>query len=51
MPAFAGGLKDDEIAAVIAYFKASWPAATLAQQPKAGTTPVVSVATGQLHGH
>lgn len=34
MPAFAGVLSDDDIAAVIAYFKSTWPAATLAQQPK-----------------
>lgn len=52
MPAFAGVLRDDEIAAVIAYFKTSWPAATLAQQPKdAAPAPAVSAASGQHHGH
>lgn len=34
MPAFDGTLSDEEIDAVLAYFKSSWPIATLAQQPR-----------------
>jgi Cytochrome c. len=33
MPSFAAVLAEQDIQAVIAYFKASWPIATLAQQP------------------
>ncbi|GEM_PF-2111681 len=54
MPAFATEMKEEEIAAVIAYFKASWPAATLAQQPKAAgpaATAVSAAGGGAHHGH
>lgn len=54
MPAFATEMKEDEIAAVIAYFKSSWPAATLAQQPKAAgpaTAVSASVPDHSHHGH
>lgn len=38
MPAFAGTLSEDDIRAVVAYMKSTWPAATLAQQPKAAAS-------------
>ncbi len=51
MPPFAGVLKEQEIQAVIAYFKSSWPAATLAQQPKTAGAAVQPVATGASGHH
>ncbi len=52
MPAFAEVLKEAEIEAVIAYFKSSWPAATLAQQPKStGGTAAFNPASAGASGH
>lgn len=53
MPPFAGVLSEQDIQAVIAYFKSSWPAATLAQQPKppAAESPVRPAASGGSGHH
>lgn len=46
MPAFAKVLSEHDIQAVIAYFKSTWPAATLAQQPRTASPMVPATATG-----
>lgn len=51
MPAFGDTLADQEIEAVVAYIKSTWPAATLAQQPQAGAAASVQPASTGGHGN
>ncbi len=51
MPAFGDVLTDQEIQAVLAYVKSSWPAATLAQQPQVRAAANVQPASTGSHGN
>lgn len=51
MPAYGEVLKDEDIQALVAYMKSTWPAATLAQQPKESAVKKAGMAPMGHAGH
>lgn len=51
MPGYAGTLPEEDIRALVAYMKSTWPAATLAQQPKTAAVKKASMAPAGHSAH